>query len=309
MLTAEDIVASSEYSRHMLYQFSPAEHQLLDEIQFGCFEYLWNEVGQPANLVKDRKDAEICSVAAVGFQLSALPIGVERGWISREEGVQRATTALTALVEQNNNKKFGIYLHFLDHNTGALVPDAPQVQASTVDHALLVAGALPVASYFGGEVAKLVDQLLLDANWPRYIDEEQQLISFGWRPDDPSRMDGPGSFLPWTWKWASAEEQLVYFLAVGSPKPEHRVDPAMYYRLDRRVMAQGDMPPFVASWNGALFTYFFSHCWIDFLQFEPDDPSKFGTSAPRVDWFENSRRGVDSSPTVPRYGQRFRDAI
>ena len=85
-------------------------------------------------------------------------------------------------------------------------------------------------------------------------------------------MDGPGQFRPWMWKWASDEEQLVYFLAVGSPEPDHRVDPAMYYRLDRRVMSHEQMPPFVASWNGALFTYFFSHCWIDFLRFGPDDP-------------------------------------
>ena len=294
---AQDIIASAaddsrHYSRQALYEWSPDEDQLLDEIQFGCFQYFWTEIGRPACLVKDRTEAEICSVAAVGFQLSSLPIGVERGWITREEGAQRAKTVLASLLQHDDNKKFGIYLHFIDHNTGGLVPNAPQVQASTVDHALLAAGALPAATYFGGEVAELVDRLLQQANWRRYVIEKEKLISFGWRPEDPSHMDGPGQFRPWLWKWASAEEQLVYLLAVGSPEPDHRVDPAMYYRLDRRVMSHEQMPPFVASWNGALFTYFFAHCWIDFLRFGPDDPAKFGSTMPRVDWFENSRRAV-----------------
>ena len=75
------------------------KHQLLDEIQFGCFQYFWTEIGRPACLVKDRTEAEICSVAAVGFQLSSLPIGVERGWITKEEGAQRAKTVLASLLQ------------------------------------------------------------------------------------------------------------------------------------------------------------------------------------------------------------------
>ena len=53
------------------------------------------------------------------------------------------------------------------------MPNAPQVQASTVDHALLAAGALPAATYFGGEVAELVDRLLQQANWRRYVIEKE----------------------------------------------------------------------------------------------------------------------------------------
>ena len=279
-------------TRRPPYRFTEEDQRLLDEIQKGCFQFFWNEVGSPAKLVKDRKLAEICSVAGVGFQLSALPIGVERGWISRQAAEQRAIQVLSHLVERTDNKKFGVYLHFVDHNTGGHVASAPQVQASTVDHALFVAGAMPAAVYFGGRVSEILDEIQQQADWKRFQDPETQQITFGWRPIDSAKLDGEGKFRPWTWKWASDEERLVYFLATGCPVPEYRVPPTGYYALDRRVMQHGDMPSFVGSWNGALFTYFFSHCWINYRDLQTDHPQSFGSDQPPVDWFENSRRAI-----------------
>src|SRR4051812_25253901 len=139
------IVASSASLAAWQYHFSPDDAALLDKIQRGCFEYFWNEVGNPAKLAKDKTSDTICSTAAVGLQLSSIPIGVERGWISLADGQQRALTVLRSLVGRTDNKKFGIYLHFVDSGTGGL-PDFSKtkyrynLEASTVDHALLQAG-------------------------------------------------------------------------------------------------------------------------------------------------------------------------
>ncbi len=105
-------------------------------------------------------------------------------------------------------------------------------------------------------------------------------------------MDGPGEIRPNYWQWASDEERLVYFLGVGAPTETHALEPASYYRLKRVVEQHDDMPPYVVSWNGSLFTYFFSHCWIDYRRLAADDPAKFDGDEPAVDWFENSRRAV-----------------
>ena len=48
----------------------------------------------------------------------------------------------------------------------------------------------------------------------------------------------------------------------------------------------------MVSWPGALFTYIFSHCWIDYRALGTDDPARFGVDAPPVNWFENSRRAA-----------------
>jgi hypothetical protein len=84
----------------------------------------------------------------------------------------------------------------------------------------------------------------------------------------------------------------VYFLAVGAPTEQHALEPASYYRLKRVVEQHEDMPPYVVSWTGSLFTYFFSHCWIDYRNMAADDPADFNVDEPAVDWFENSRRAV-----------------
>jgi len=274
------------------YRLTPADEKLLEEIQLGCFRYFWNEVGSPGKLVKDRKKATVCSTAAVGFQLSSLPIGVEHGWITRAQGLQRARQILETLRAGKNNRKYGVFLHFLNFDTGDYLPEWNPNPASTVDHALLMAGALPAAVYFGGEVAALVDRLIHATNWRAFDVSPRGFIRFGWRPEDIHDMSGPGAMSEWDWHLASAEEQLVYFLAVGAPDPDLAVDPRNYYRLERTIRGHASLPPYVVSWNGLLFTYFFSQCWIDYRSLKADDPARFGVDAPRVDWFENSRRAV-----------------
>jgi len=112
------ILRSPETKAALEYRFSTADQALLDEVQYACFQYFWNQVGTHAKLVKDRKKAPVSSIAAVGFQLSSLPIGVEHGWITRQQGLERARTVLRSLIERDDNKKFGVYLHYPDLNTG-----------------------------------------------------------------------------------------------------------------------------------------------------------------------------------------------
>jgi hypothetical protein len=291
-----DIVATPESLDAWRYKFSPADEALLDEIQRGCFQYFWNEVGSGACLAKDKTSDTVCSIAAVGFQLSALPIGVERGWITREQGRERALTVLRALTRRDDNKKDGIYLHFLDERTGGQ-PDYSrtkhryELQASTVDHALLQAGAMTAAVYFGGDVALASAPIVKEANWQKMFDNKAGWMSMGWKASTDRGVAGPGEIKPAYWQWCSDEERLVDFLAVGAPT-EHAIEPSIYYGLKRVVKRHDAMPPYVVSWNGSMFTYFFSHCWIGYRQLAADDPSKFGAEGPAVDWFENSRRAT-----------------
>lgn len=273
------------------YRFNPEEEALLDEIQRAAFDFFWKEVGDPVPLAKDRMKGPVASIASVGFQLSAYCIGAERGWAPRQQCADRCAAILRGLLERSDNKKDGVYLHFPDLNTAGLSHEGYEITASTVDHALLLAGALTAGAYFKGEVAQLADRMAHETNWKAFA-LPNGFISMGWRPDDPAKMNGSGKLLEWHWWCASDEERLVYFLAAGSPNPAYAVDPALYYRLKREVRQHRDLPGYVVSWPGTLFTYFFSHCWIDYRGLEADDPSLFGQSAPRVDWFENSRRAM-----------------
>jgi hypothetical protein len=222
---------------------------------------------------------------------------------------------LRSLVERKDNKKFGIYLHFIDSGTGGL-PDFNKTKyhyellASTVDHALLQAGAMTAASYFGGDVARLTDKIAADANWRAMFDAKKGYLTMGWQADDRG-VNATGKISPSHWEWCSDEERLIYFLAVGSADAQCALEPSTYYRLKRVVKRHRDMSPYVVSWNGSLFTYFFSHCWIDYRHLAADDPATFGETGPAVDWFENSRRAtltqrrrcIDASCLYPTLGE------
>ena len=269
---AADIVASKTPPAAATYVFTPADNELLDQIQYACFQYFWKEVGRPAHLAKDRYKGPVGSIASAGFQLSALPIGVERGWISRAQGEQRARTVLQALITRDDNKRFGVYIHYPDINTAGQSHEGYELLASTVDHALLTAGAITAAQYFGGEVRTLTDRLVDETNWHAFETQPDGFLSMGWTPDDPEKMNGPGKFHKAVWSWASDEELLVYFLAAGVPNPAHAIEPEVYYRLKRNVKQHKDMPPYVVSWGGPLFNYTFAHCWIDYRSLGPRQP-------------------------------------
>jgi hypothetical protein len=291
------VAASPESLAAWRYKFSPDDEAFLDQIERGCFQYFIEEVGHPALLARDKSSDTICSLAAVGFQLSAFPIGVERGWITRAEGEQRALTILRALFNRDDNKKNGIYFHFVDEDTGGQsdyknTKYPYELQASTVDHALFEAGVITAASYFGGDVAKLGNKIVRDADWRAFEAEPDGYINFGWHCETSRGLSGPGKMTPMDWQWASDEERLIYFLAVGAPDEDYAVSPKAYYKLKRTIKQSSGLPAYVVSWNGSLFTYFFSHCWIDYRHLAADDPQAFGSDEPAVDWFENSRRAT-----------------
>jgi len=301
------------------FTFSPDDQKLLDEVQRGAFNFLWNAADPATGMVVDRSSAAIVSVAGVGFQLSAIPIGVERGWVTRDEGEARAKLILSSLKGNPTNRKSGLFYHYLDGKTASATVDGYEHIVSTIDSALLFAGMITASSYFGGEVAQLADSMVNAADWSAFVsgDEarpsERGFISLGWKPDDQNDTTGTGALLPFYWVDSGDEHRLVTFLAVAAPNPEYRVSGEMYYRLRRRLGTYADLGPFVwFPWSGALFTSFFSHCWIDYAAMGPDEPARFGVEhRARVDWWENSRRtavmhrlkAIDNPKALPGLGK------
>ncbi len=126
---------------------------LFDDLQERTFRFFW-ETANPANgLVPDRHPTpSFSSVAAVGFGLTAYPIGVERGYITRAQAIERtlATLRFFRNAPQGDAKTGmaghkGFFYHFLDMKTGQRYGD---VELSTIDTALFLAGALFAQSYF-----------------------------------------------------------------------------------------------------------------------------------------------------------------
>lgn len=285
------------------FTFGAADAELLETVSRGAFDYLWMRVDPRTGLVFDRTPGPVVSVAGVGFQLAALPIGVERGWVTREEAEARAVQVLRALLHPSaRSTHAGVHFHFLDGPTGAPTTDEFEVVASTADAAILHAGVIVAAAYFGGQVAADGERLLAGADWQAYVQARPApfphtvgAVSLGWKPDDPTRTDGAGSLLPYHWLDAGCEGRLIAFIGVCSPDAAHRLSADAYYGLRREpaLTPVGRELITHTPYSGALFTQMYAHLFIDYAAAGPDAPWRFGADRRLpVDWWENSRRYV-----------------
>jgi len=293
----EQIVITVEAARpRPPFSFDDADSAFLTDIQHGAFNYLWNHVSATTGMVFDRTDVTVISIGGVGFQLSAIPIGVERGWITRDQGEQRTVQILRALRDNPSNRIHGLFFHFLDQNTAGPATHGYEHIVSTVDSALFFAGAITAGSYFGGEVQEISSALVAGANWRFYLapdsaaPHERGFISLGWKAAPDSDDPAKGELLPFYWIDAGDEQLLTTFLAVAAPREEFRIDPATYYRLRRRLGEYAGIGPFVwFPWSGSFFTAAFAHLWLDFAAIGPDSPKDHGVAnRSRVDWWANT---------------------
>ena len=171
---------------------SPVLPALFDDIEQRTFNFFWETTNPQNGLVHDRYPTPaFASVAAVGFGLTAYPIGVERGYVTREQARKRVLTTLrffhdapqgTAVAGMTGYK--GFFYHFVDMKTGARFET---VELSTQDTALLVAGALFCQEYFTGthpeevEIRDLADRIYRRVDW-QWAQPNAPAISLGPQP-------------------------------------------------------------------------------------------------------------------------------
>jgi len=259
------------------------------DLQRRSFDWFW-ELGNPDNgLVPDRwPTPSASSIAAVGFGLTAYGIGAERGWISRDQAVDRtlATLRFFARAPQGSNERgasgyHGFFYHFLEMDNGLR---SGTNEVSTVDTSLLLGGILFAQSYYDrndrreAEIRRLAEKIYGRVDWT-WAQERKPLISMGWKPEE--------GMLKYDWQGYN-EALLVYVLALGSPthpvgKDAYDAWAATYDRTWGRFHGQEHLsfPP--------MFGHQYSQAWIDFRGIRDDYMRRRG-----IDYFENSRRAVYS---------------
>lgn len=199
-------------AQRKLYQAAVADlltlddDALLDAVARSTFDFFWYEVNPDTGLIKDRSTpTSASSVASVGFGLAAIPIGIERGWISHDEGYARALTTLKTFANGGVEGRNGFFFHFVDMQTGRRAWGS---ELSSIDTTLFIAGALTAAQYFAEtEVAQLANQLYAQMDW-QWMMDGGNMVSMGWMPES--------GFLDATWDHFD-ESILLYVLAIGSP--------------------------------------------------------------------------------------------
>jgi hypothetical protein len=257
----------------------------IELVQRTAFDYFWREADPNTGHVKDRdrRDAA-CSIAATGMGLSAITVGIDRGWITHAQGREHVRRTLQSMWDApqgdaaSGRSGFrGFFYHFVNCSTGLR---AGQSELSTIDTALLMAGVLHVREYFdeddvaSGAIRSLADDLYRRVEWT-WAQVRPPRIGHGWAP-------GSGHF-PFDYSGYD-EAMILYLLALGSPT--HPVGTAAwgaytstyqwrhYYGLNFLTF-----PP--------LFGHQYSHLWVDFRGIQDDFMRARG-----IDYFENSVRAT-----------------
>ncbi|MFH1679425.1 MAG: glucoamylase family protein, partial [Candidatus Eisenbacteria bacterium] len=267
------------------FALSENERAFLDTLEERTFRWFWEQSDPETGLTPDRTPTRsFMSTAAVGFALTAYPIGAERGYVSREEAAERARRTLRFFLGAPQDSSVsgsagfrGFFYHFLDAETGCRFGD---VELSTMDTALLLAGALFCMSYFDRdtpaehEIRASAESLYARADW-RWAEVRPPTIVHGWKPES--------GFLPYDWRGYN-EAMLVYILALGSPSHPVGRDAWDAWVSGYRWGAFHEEEHLGFA---PLFGHQYTHVWIDLRGIRDGFMRGRG-----VDYFENSRRAA-----------------
>lgn len=232
---------------------APTNDQLMEAIENAAFQFFWYQANTSTGLIKDRAiyqgtdTSTLSSIASIGFGLTGLCIADSRGYLSTAQLKQRVVTTLNFLLNQAPVEN-GFFYHFMDINTGAR---AGTSEVSSIDTAILLCGILACRAHFqDSQITSLANQIYQRINWTWMLDGGTTL-SLGWTPEN--------GFLPYRWD-SYSEAMMLYLLAIGAP--DNSIPASSWDAWSRPTYTYQGLT-YITS-NAPLFTYQYSHAWIDF---------------------------------------------
>jgi hypothetical protein len=235
-VTATYKVAASD-NRYRLSPFSNSaiastrefnDDELLTMLQEACFRYYWEGADPSSGMTRENipGDDRIVATGASGFGIATLIVGVDRGFITRQQGIERLSKIVGFL--EHADRYHGAWSHFMNGQTGRTMPVFGMFDngGDLVETSFLIEGLLAARQYFRGNsdsenrLYQRITHLWEGVEWDWY------------------RGDSRSDFLYWHWsaEWAQQihhpligfnEVMITYLLAMSSPT--HGVPVDMYY--------------------------------------------------------------------------------
>ncbi|RAV28469.1 glucoamylase family protein [Sinomicrobium soli] len=211
----------------------PADDELLDLVQRQTFDYFWGGAEPNSGMAPERihidgeypqDDQDVVTTGGSGFGLMAILVGVERGFISREEALERYEKIVGFL--EKADRFHGVWPHWLYGKTGKVKAFSTRDDGGDlVETAFLVQGLLTVGEYFKDgsdkekELVSRIDKLWREVEWNWYTKGEDVLY-WHWSPEHKWEMNFPiGGY---------NECLVMYVLAAASPT--HAITPDAYHK-------------------------------------------------------------------------------
>jgi len=202
------------------------DEKLLDLVQHQTFKYFY-DFGHPVSGMSRERNSSLDTVTSggTGFGLMTLVVGMERGYITRQEGTDRLKKILNFL--ETCDRYHGVWPHWLHGSTGEVIPFSPKDNgADLVETAFLVQGLIIVREYLldkdekEKELKERIDTLWQEVEWDWFTQGGEEVLYWHWSPD-------------FGWEMNHAirghnETLITYVLAASSPT--HAIDSLVYHK-------------------------------------------------------------------------------
>jgi hypothetical protein len=201
-----------------------SDDELLDMVQEYTFRYFYDFAHPASGMARERNTSgDVVTSGGSGFGIMALITGIERGFITREEGMAHMIRILNFL--ETADRFHGVWPHWMNGNTGKVVTFSEfDNGGDLVETAFLVQGLLVARQYFDQpaqdeqQIVSRITALWESVEWDWYSRNNSGALYWHWSPDYGWQMNM--QVRGWN------EASIVYMLAIASPT--HAV-PASYW--------------------------------------------------------------------------------
>jgi hypothetical protein len=203
-----------------------SDNALLDTIQKRTFKYFWDYGHPVSGLARERSNStpETITSGGSGFGIMAIPVAINRNFITRAEGLLRMQKIVGFL--KNTAQTFhGAFSHWLNGTTGAVIPFGTKDNGGDlVETSYLMAGLLTTRQYFNGADAAEttlrndINILYNNVEWDWYRNSNQNVLYWHWSPNYNWEMNH--KIQGWN------ECLITYIMAASSPT--HAIPQVVY---------------------------------------------------------------------------------
>jgi hypothetical protein len=191
------------------------DEELLDMVQQYTFRYFYDFAHPASGMARERNTSgNTVTSGGTGFGIMALLVGIERGFITREQGRLHLEKIVDFL--ENADRFHGAWPHWLDGNTGEVVPFSTNDNGGDlVETGFLMEGLLTARQYFNHDtpeelaLVQKITALWEGVEWDWYRKDNSDVLYWHWSPNYDWQMNM--QIRGWN------EASVIYLLAIASP--------------------------------------------------------------------------------------------
>jgi hypothetical protein len=259
------------------------DNEFLDMTQLTAFRYFWDWGDPNSGLARERwhpNESDVTNtLGGGGFGVMAIIVGIERGFITRDQGVQRLLK-ITDFLKNKASRFHGVFPHWIDGSTGKVIKFGVQDGGDLVETAFMIEGLLTTRQYFNKQnsdeeqIRDRINSIWQEVDWDFFRNGSTGLY-WNWSPTMGFNFSDTFIFHGWN------ETLIAYILSIISPTKAVTIPALSFYRSG---WGNGDKITSTKSYYGFPLSVgtnyggplFFTH--YSFLGFDPRN---------KRDWYTN----------------------